>query len=81
MAADALTKYFTFLNEGTSAKWPFDKPHYLLQGLHEHPAGEVPGRDLAPPGGRHVGELPHVRAPGDLEHRFRAKVSTDSGAR
>jgi beta-glucanase (GH16 family) len=26
-------KYFTFLNEGTSAKWPFDKPHYLLLNL------------------------------------------------
>jgi beta-glucanase (GH16 family) len=26
-------KYFTFFNEGTSAKWPFDKPHYLLLNL------------------------------------------------
>ncbi len=25
--------------------------------------------------------MPWVRAPGDLEHRFRPKVSTDSGAR
>lgn len=26
-------KYFTFYNEGTSAKWPFSKPHYLLLNL------------------------------------------------
>ncbi|MFP2905789.1 family 16 glycosylhydrolase [Pyxidicoccus sp. 3LFB2] len=26
-------KYFTFHNEGTSAKWPFSKPHYLLLNL------------------------------------------------
>jgi beta-glucanase (GH16 family) len=26
-------KYFTFFNEGTSAKWPFSKPHYLLLNL------------------------------------------------
>jgi beta-glucanase (GH16 family) len=26
-------KYFSFFNEGTSAKWPFDKPHYLLLNL------------------------------------------------
>jgi beta-glucanase (GH16 family) len=26
-------KYFTFFNEGTSTKWPFDKPHYLLLNL------------------------------------------------
>ena len=26
-------KYFTFSNEGTSAKWPFNKAHYLLLNL------------------------------------------------
>ncbi|NMO15978.1 glycoside hydrolase family 16 protein [Pyxidicoccus fallax] len=26
-------KYFTFFNEGTSDKWPFNKPHYLLMNL------------------------------------------------
>lgn len=27
------TKYFTFYNQGTSATWPFNKPHYLLLNL------------------------------------------------
>ena len=31
--------------------------------------------------GQYPLDPPDVRAPGDLEHRFRAKVSTDSGAR